>query len=140
MGMIEYARNGIASFAAATTLLMTTVHPSQADEWSTEGILPGCELQLSEAGKPLEGSANDLLERMSCISLMRGAHTAMASACWHWRKTRTGPPPVFSMSPETTFNASIQSFVNWARDHPEHWGRDAATGMVAAIRETFPCE
>jgi hypothetical protein len=38
-----------------------------------------------------------------------------------------------------TTAALVQAFKNWAVKHPEHWGIQAESGVITALRETWPC-
>jgi hypothetical protein len=36
--------------------------------------------------------------------------------------------------------AGVQTFLNWAEDHPERCGEPALSGVVLAFSSMFPCE
>jgi len=40
---------------------------------------------------------------------------------------------------DTTVGASVQAFKNWAQAHPELWTQDAPSGVMMALRQTWPC-
>jgi hypothetical protein len=35
--------------------------------------------------------------------------------------------------------ATVQVFINWAKDHPDRWNQPAGLGVMQAIRDTWPC-
>jgi hypothetical protein len=35
--------------------------------------------------------------------------------------------------------AVVQAFTNWTAKHPEHWEMESITGVMLAIRATWPC-
>ena len=41
--------------------------------------------------------------------------------------------------PAPTYGATLQVFKNWAQRHPERWGDKAFVGVIAALREAWPC-
>lgn len=41
--------------------------------------------------------------------------------------------------PIPTYGADVQAFKNWAQKHPEHWTDPDILGVIAALRETWPC-
>jgi hypothetical protein len=46
---------------------------------------------------------------------------------------------VFSACGNRHTGAVRQAFINWVQNHPEHWTEDYMTGVMAALRETWPC-
>jgi hypothetical protein len=41
---------------------------------------------------------------------------------------------------KASFGAMVQAFVKWAESHPEQWGTPRQLGVMAALRETWPCK
>jgi hypothetical protein len=50
-----------------------------------------------------------------------------------------GGEDIVCLPPNVHIAALIQTYVNWARNHPEEWGNDAAVGVKHALEATFPC-
>ena len=41
---------------------------------------------------------------------------------------------------KASFGAMVQAFINWAEKHPEKWSTSRQLGVMASLRETWPCE
>jgi hypothetical protein len=50
--------------------------------------------------------------------------------------------PVVSICDEGLISrgAMVQAFRNWAQKHPERWSDNDSLGVMAALRETWPCK
>lgn len=35
--------------------------------------------------------------------------------------------------------ATVEVFINWAKQHPKKWSESSQTGVIKALRETWPC-
>lgn len=46
---------------------------------------------------------------------------------------------VCSGKPVPSYGAYLQVFKNWAQSHPERWSDPDLTGVIRALRETWPC-
>jgi hypothetical protein len=52
------------------------------------------------------------------------------------RRTSSCP----NTNPAPTYGADVQVFKNWAEKHPEFWSAPDILGIVASIREKWPCQ
>lgn len=41
--------------------------------------------------------------------------------------------------PTPTYGVKLQVFKNWGQRHPERWGEQDFVGVIAALREAWPC-
>lgn len=41
---------------------------------------------------------------------------------------------------KASFGAMIQAFIKWAENHPDKWDTPRQLGVMAALRETWPCK
>ena len=46
----------------------------------------------------------------------------------------------FAMCGIARYNAMVQAFVNWAEKHPKRWEEPRRFGVMAALKELWPCK
>jgi hypothetical protein len=118
--------------ALITVAAITNSYPTRADGnfYTVQKILELCE---QPNGSPAKTQCFGLIvgvaQTSALIEMMLVAKTDPVSdliACHN------------SVAP--TSGAEAQAFVNWAKRHPEHWSRPAAVGVIAALRQTWPCK
>lgn len=79
----------------------------------------------------------DFISAGRCTGMVDGIVRVMVINCAFEPQAHPAIPR--SEAPHTT-GAAIQTFINWADDHPERWGDDFADGVMKAVQEKFPCQ
>jgi Rap1a immunity proteins len=126
-GLFEVKRptSMTASLALALALALTVAPPlSRADAPSdnVQELLGMC-------------NAEEDYKKISCLSYVSGIGDAMLL------NGKIDPLGQMSICAEKiTYGAMEQAFKNWAQKHPERWGHLRYVGVIAALRESWPCK
>lgn len=70
----------------------------------------------------------DAFDNGFCTGLVAGIGAMMN---WQECPEQPGTTP--------TRGAMLRAFTNWAAKHPEAWSKSQIDGVVASLRETWPC-
>lgn len=83
--------------------------------------------------------SDDAFESGICLGMVEGVAGVMSSNCYAFRKGRLSNPKLAADLGGVSFGAMKQTFINWAEDNPQEWGRLGPVGMIIAFGQTFPC-
>ncbi len=116
--------------------VFSTSAAGQDERVTVSDLLHGCEGLLA-----IRGQDGATLEEASdwgrCLGFVRGVTAVLVYACWS--RSEGYMPMMASGSPPST-EASIQAFVNWARENPDLWAENAEDGVIPSIMTVWPCE
>ncbi|QOL80453.1 Rap1a/Tai family immunity protein [Pseudooceanicola spongiae] len=117
--------------ALASILAFIIPGSSQAlDFVSVQDVLPFCDEVLADHWSGNSGM---------CLGMMIGVGEIGTLNCGG-NDNGFDSIPSLSNNARVSHFARVQTFVNWARDHPEKWDSPASVGMAIAMSEKFPCE
>lgn len=94
---------------------------ASADNTTVEAFMPSCEAALTSPGSP---------EASACGFYVSGVADVFTSNMLSF--------PVCSPEGTTGFDV-LETFVTWARNHPEHWDQHVYRGIMAALAERYRC-
>lgn len=99
---------------------------------TVEEIIPACNAAVDDS----------LIVRRPagfCIGFVTGVWYMMNMNCIN-EDFREVIPPEFQAGYISSWRAMVQTFLNWAEDHPESWEELAFVGIFSSLSSTFPCE
>jgi hypothetical protein len=116
--------------ASLVLSVMGLANPAGAESRTVQQLFSEC-----EAGMNNEGS---VFNYGYCLGAVAGVSQVMAANCDGGKSEPSLAWLSASLPP--SHGAGVQAFVNWAEAHPEQWGAYELTGVILAIRQTFPCK
>jgi hypothetical protein len=125
---------------------------------SHHGVLAGCFVLMLLNGSAQAASnrtvqdlytdckSTEAAKQVSCIRFIDGISSAMLisgqlslinSLAWHRRQIYS----TMGMCPEQSLTQGQmrQAFVNWVERNPKEWQKMEYEGVIAAMKETWPC-
>lgn len=110
-------------------LVATPLAPARAADG--EGVLKVGD--LLRFCKEEKGSPHKLV----CLGYISGVGDAMQVIAVEALSDQTRD---FAICGIARYNAMVQAFVNWAEKHPERWEEPRRLGVMAALKELWPCK
>lgn len=113
--------------------LMTMATPALAQDsrMNVQEFLAYCDAVTSSPGRAL-GSF--------CLGTITASRDVMQLNCVMIDRGYSSPQGLAMGGASTvTGGAGVQTFVNWARAHPEEWTTDYTFGVSKALTAAFPC-
>jgi hypothetical protein len=101
--------------------------------FATAAPAPAQNMPVRATGRMLAALCD--ASRDSCLAYVVGAVDAFVATQWV-----SGARPAFCLSPTTSNEQLTQAAVRYLRFHPGQLDANAATLVVLALKETFPCQ
>ncbi len=110
--------------------LPLVVLPVSTDAFTVQQIMPKCQ---KAQGENFDIDATFCLGMVSGIGHLANQNCASAKGDWV-------PYPDYAADTKNVpLGAWVQTFLNWAQEHPENWGWQAEEGIIMSLSEKFPC-
>jgi hypothetical protein len=121
--------------AAFSFLLSLASLPALATDSTVRGLLRDCEAALGIERDGIS-SLQEAVATTRCVSSVQSLTTVLIYQC---DAVLDGYRPAFAADAPPSLEASIQSFVNWARANPGDWAMPAIDGLLLSILADYPC-